>query len=78
MCSMKINNSLFIILPLAGPEGIPSSRGLNVPPGRMSPLLLLILTLTGTALLVLNLAIIACFVRKRTSGSKAVSGTWGD
>lgn len=39
--------------------------------------MLLILTLTGAALLVLNVAIIACFVRRR-SVNRSASGESGD
>lgn len=42
---------------------------------RVPRLLLLIMTLAGTALLALNMAIIACFVRRRAvHGNRGVSG----
>lgn len=44
---------------------------------RVPRLLLLIMTLAGTALLALNMAIIACFVRRRAAqGSRGVSGEY--
>lgn len=42
---------------------------------RVPRLILLIMTLAGTALLALNMAIIACFVRRRTAqNNRGVSG----
>lgn len=40
-------------------------RDLEVRPGDMPKVLIIVITIVGTALLVLNVALIACFVRRR-------------
>ncbi|XP_066948196.1 nephrin-like [Macrobrachium rosenbergii] len=52
-----------------GPSGDASTMVGNT--SRVPRLILLIMTLTGAALLVLNIAIIACFVRRRTMNRNA-------
>lgn len=43
----------------------PKPRDLEVRPGDMPKVLIIVVTMVGTALLVLNVALIACFVRRR-------------
>ena len=47
------------------PPSAQKPRDLEVRPGDMPKVLIIVITIVGTALLVLNVALIACFVRRR-------------
>lgn len=51
-------------------------RDLEVRPSDMPKVLIIVITIVGTALLVLNVALIACFVRRRHRKRLAKGLSW--
>ena len=61
--------------PAVGPEG--SGGALGTGRWRVPRLILVVMSLTGASLLLLNIAIIACFVRRRARTRLAAGETQG-
>jgi hypothetical protein len=73
---MSVNSPKKCYLSDEAPPSAQKPRDLEVRPGDMPKVLIIVITIVATSLLVLNVALIACFVRRRHRKRLAKGGLY--